>query len=226
MNVENSVTRPRTRFTANRMRILDAAVTCFATDFDASMDDVAKAAGVVRRTVYAHFPNREALVEGIVEDASTALAEALDHPEPEDPAVALAVEALRTWPIGDRYRVLLSFARKEVGEQRIAELVAPVRSRVLGHVERGLAQGQFSGYLPAPVLVGMMEGLTMATLEQANLGLVDDSGDTIVLGNLVLAGVSPDRAPGVLAEARRWLMAAARQRLTEATSGDGGTEPR
>ena len=90
----------------------------------------------------------------------------------------------------------------------------PLHSRF----ERGLAQGQLSDYLPAPVLVGMMEGLTMATLEQANLGLVDDSGDTIVLGNLVLAGVSPDRAPGILAEARRWLV--------EAGSGDGGTEPR
>lgn len=217
-NVENSVTRPRTRFNANRMRILDAAVMCFAADSDASMDDVAKAAGVVRRTVYAHFPNREALVEGIVDDASTALAEALDHPEPDDPAVALAVVALRTWPIGDRYRVLLSFARKEMGEQRIAELVSPVRSRVLGHVERGLAQSQLSDYLPAPVLVGMMEGLTMATLEQANLGLVDDWGDTIVLGNLVLGGVSPDRAPGILAEARRW--------LAEAGSGEGGIQPR
>ena len=216
--MENPVTRPRTRFQANRVRILDAAVMCFAADPDASMDDVAKAAGVVRRTVYAHFPNREALVEGIVDDAATALADALDHIEPEDPAVALAVEGLRTWPVGDRYRVLLSFARKEMGEQRIADLVSPVRSRILALVERGRAQGKFSDYLPVPVLVGMMEGLTMATLEQANLGLVDDSGDTIVLGNLVLAGVSPDRAPRVLAAARQW--------LEEPDSDEDGAGPR
>ncbi len=216
--MENPVTRPRTRFNANRVRILDAAMLCFAADPDASMDDVAKAAGVVRRTVYAHFPNRESLVEGIADDAATALADVLEQPEPEDPAVALAVEALRTWPVGDRYRVLLSFARKEMGEQRIADLVSPVRSRILALVERGRARGQFSDYLPVPVLVGMMEGLTMATLEQANLGLVDDSGDTIALGNLVLAGVSPDRAPGVLAAARQW--------LEEASSRDGNAEPR
>ncbi|MEU5843255.1 TetR/AcrR family transcriptional regulator [Rhodococcus sp. NPDC047139] len=216
--MENPVTRPRTRFNANRVRILDAAMVCFASDPDSSMDDVARAAGVVRRTVYAHFPNREALVEGIADDAASALARALDHPEPEDAAVGLAVEALRTWPIGDRYRVLLSFARREMGEQRIADLIAPVRSRVLGLVERGRAQGQFSGYLPAAVLVGMMEGLTMATLEQANMGLVDDSGDTIVLGNLVLAGVSPDRAPEILAAARQW--------LEDAAPDDDGGGPR
>lgn len=33
----------------------------------------------------------------------------------------------------------------------------------------------FSAYLPTVVLVGMMEGLTIATLEQANRGVVDDA---------------------------------------------------
>lgn len=204
-SVEESVRRPRTRSNANRSRILDAAMSCFAADPDASMDDVARAAGVVRRTVYAHFPNREALVEGLSDEASAALADALDHPEPDDPAVALAVGALRTWPVGDRYRMLLSFARKEVGEQRIAELVAPVRTRTLDVVERGHAAGELPPYLPAIVLVGMMEGLTMATLEQANLGLVRDAGESLALGVLVLAGVAPDRGPGVLDAAHRWL---------------------
>mgnify|MGYP000529473317 CR=1 FL=1 len=46
-----------------------AAITAFAADPDASMDDVAKAAGVVRRTVYAHFDSREALINGIVVDS-------------------------------------------------------------------------------------------------------------------------------------------------------------
>lgn len=169
------------------------------------MDDVAKAAGVVRRTVYAHFPSRDVLVEGLADDAAASLARALDHPEPDDPAVALAVGVLRTWPVGDRYRVLLSFARRELGEQRIAELIEPARSRVLDVVERGCTDGTFAQYLPPVVLVGMIEGLTIATLELANRGLVHDSGDTIALGNLVLTGVSPERAPRVLEQARAWL---------------------
>ncbi|MEZ5154006.1 MAG: TetR/AcrR family transcriptional regulator [Rhodococcus zopfii] len=196
---------PRTRAKANRRRILDAAMECFAADPDASMDDVARGAGVVRRTVYAHFPNRDSLVDGIAADAAAELAAAVDLAEPDGPDLALAVGALRIWPVGDRFRLLLSFARKEVGEQCIADLVAPVRTRTLDVVERGRAAGIFSGYLPAVVLVGMMEGLTMATLEQANLGLVRDSGDSVALGTLVLAGVAPDRAAEVVEQARRWL---------------------
>lgn len=195
----------RTRTNVNRRRILDAAMESFAADPDASMDDVARAAGVVRRTVYAHFPNRDALVDGIAADAAAELAAAVDLAEPDDPDVALAVGALRTWPVGDRYRLLLSFARKEVGEQCIADLVAPLRTRTLDLVERGRAGGIFSDYLPSVVLIGMMEGLTMATLEQANLGLVRDSGESIALGVLVLAGVSPERAVRVVEQAHRWL---------------------
>ena len=99
--MDASAAQPRSRSQINRDRILDAARTCFADDPDASMDDVAKAAGVVRRTVYAHFPSRDVLVEGLADDAAASLARALDLPEPDDPAVALTVGVLRTWPVPD-----------------------------------------------------------------------------------------------------------------------------
>ncbi|WP_435278246.1 TetR/AcrR family transcriptional regulator [Rhodococcus yananensis] len=195
----------RNRANINRSRILDAAMRCFAADPDASMDDVAKAAGVVRRTVYAHFPNREALVESIAEDAGVALADSLDHPEPDDVELALAVGVLRMSPVGDRYRMLLSFARKEVGDERISDLVAPVRNRMFDTIERGRASGVLPDHLPTVVLVAMMEGLTMATFEQVNLGFVDDAGEVIALAVLVLAGVDAGRARRVLDAAHRWL---------------------
>jgi AcrR family transcriptional regulator len=173
------------------------------------MDDVAKAAGVVRRTVYAHFPSRDALVEGLADEAGAALAASVEHPQPEDVAAALAVGVLRVSPVGDRYRVLLSFARKEVGEERISELIAPVRTHTSDVVERGRAAGVFSAYLPTAVLVGMLEGLTIATLEQANRGVVEDASGAMALGVLVLAGVAPERATEVVASARQWLQATA-----------------
>ncbi|CAM3083133.1 TetR/AcrR family transcriptional regulator [Prescottella defluvii] len=197
--------RPQAR--ANRARILEAAISAFAADPDSSMDDVARAAGVVRRTVYSHFPNREALIEGLVAEASAAIAVSLvtGPPLPGRPDLALSVLALRTWPIGDRFRVLLSFARRELGEERIHDLLDPLRAITVGTVERGQREGLFSSYLPAELLVAMDEGMTLTLLERANQGAIDDRGETFATASLVLLGLPPERAAAVVEEASSWL---------------------
>ncbi|QBJ95002.1 TetR/AcrR family transcriptional regulator [Rhodococcus sp. ABRD24] len=197
--------RPQAR--ANRARILEAAITAFAADPDASMDEVAKAAGVVRRTVYSHFPSREALIEGLVAEASAAIASSLiaGPAEPERPDLAVAVLALRTWPIGDRFRILLSFARRELGEERIHDLLEPLRASSVRNVERGQREGVFSGYLPPTLVVAMYEGMTLTLLEHANRGTVTDRGETFATAGLVLLGLRPEVAAEVVGEARQWL---------------------
>lgn len=202
-----SPTPLRSQARANRARILEAAISAFAADPDASMDDVARAAGVVRRTVYSHFPNREALIEGLVAEAASAIASTLSAgpPAPEAPDLAVAVLALRTWPVGDRFRVLLSFARRELGEERIHALLEPLRVTSIDNVERGQRDGVFSDYLPPPLLVAMYEGMTLTLLEQANRGAIVDRGETFATAGLVLLGLRPERAAEVVDRAARWL---------------------
>jgi AcrR family transcriptional regulator len=50
---------------ANRDRILDVARDALAADPGASLNSIAKAAGVGAGTLYRHFPSREALVLGV-----------------------------------------------------------------------------------------------------------------------------------------------------------------
>jgi AcrR family transcriptional regulator len=52
-----------------RNRLLDAAVTVFAEKafVDATMEDIARAAGVTRVTVYAHFPGKAEIIEALAE---------------------------------------------------------------------------------------------------------------------------------------------------------------
>jgi AcrR family transcriptional regulator len=50
---------------ANRDRILDVARDALATDPAASLNSIAKAAGVGAGTLYRHFPSRESLVLGV-----------------------------------------------------------------------------------------------------------------------------------------------------------------
>jgi AcrR family transcriptional regulator len=78
---------------ANRDRILDIAHDMFAANPDASLNSIAKAAGIGPGTLYRHFPSREALILALYRkeiDALVALAPALT-------ARHLPLKAFRMW---------------------------------------------------------------------------------------------------------------------------------
>jgi AcrR family transcriptional regulator len=86
--------KPRSDGVRNRERVLEAAKTVFsAGGSEASLEAVAKRAGVGIGTLYRHFPTREALFEAVYRrevDQLSDLAEKLKSaPEP--------VDALRLW---------------------------------------------------------------------------------------------------------------------------------
>jgi AcrR family transcriptional regulator len=78
---------------ANRDRILDVARDALAADPAASLNSIAKAAGVGAGTLYRHFPSRESLVLGVYRkeiDTLVALAPTLLARQPP-------LQAFRTW---------------------------------------------------------------------------------------------------------------------------------
>src|SRR5919206_4470607 len=83
----------------NIQAIIDAALEALADDPDASMAAIARRAGVVRATVYVHFPTREALLDAVMEDAVGQVAEATRAAEPTqgEPEEALERVLRATW---------------------------------------------------------------------------------------------------------------------------------
>jgi AcrR family transcriptional regulator len=75
----------------NRDRLLAAAETALNTHgASASLDDIAKAAGVGNATLYRHFPNRSTLIEAVYDHQISALcATAADLSQTQSPARAL-----------------------------------------------------------------------------------------------------------------------------------------
>ena len=78
----------------NYERLLEEAKAAFGKrGVDASLEDIARNAGVGIGTLYRHFPTREALLETLLrerfDDQAAAARELLEHPEP--------VEALKIW---------------------------------------------------------------------------------------------------------------------------------
>jgi len=86
--------KPRTDALQNRLRILEVAKDAFTrSGADASLDDIAKQAGVGAGTLYRHFPSRDALIEAVYRSEVEKLAAA----EHEFAASMAPIDALRAW---------------------------------------------------------------------------------------------------------------------------------
>src|SRR6476620_917354 len=86
--------KPRTDAQRNRERILEVAKRAFTrSGANASLDDIAKEAGVGPGTLYRHFPTRDELLEAVYRTEVEKLAAA----ERKFTETLPPVEALRAW---------------------------------------------------------------------------------------------------------------------------------
>jgi TetR/AcrR family transcriptional regulator, mexCD-oprJ operon repressor len=146
--------------------ILDGAAQIFAVQGEqASMSDVAAAAGVARATVYRYFPNRQALVDELaraaVSDADARLtATRIDEVPPEE-GIARAVRALVE--VGDSFVLLTRERTRSDPEGFERMLTQPLRHLF----ERGQASGDIRGDITSArlteSLIGMIVGVLMST---------------------------------------------------------------
>ncbi|WP_329221768.1 TetR/AcrR family transcriptional regulator [Streptomyces sp. NBC_01485] len=195
---------------SNRARILATARQELGRNPDVTLEEIARASGVVRRTLFGHFPGRAALLEALAEEASEALRGVLAVAAgPEVPAErALAHFVYSIWPVGDRYRLLLSLAQRDLGVERVAEILAPARDEVTAILARGQRDGVFHTQLPPAVLSAGLEGMHIALLEEVNSGALEDDGTRTAVATLVAAGVPEGRARPVVDDVRSAAVAA------------------
>jgi AcrR family transcriptional regulator len=177
-----------------RDRILDVALDVLGENPDAAMGDIASAAGVVRRTVYGHFPSRLDLVRALTERAVTEVTAVLTEVSASG-AEADATWAgfiARLWPVAHRYRVLLALRRGEYGEA-IHGLLGPVDELLADLVKRGQDSNVFAQHLPAGTLSQVAYGAVFA-IADSDLPDATPGARAATITSLLMLGVPQTRA--------------------------------
>ena len=148
--------KPRTDAQRNRERILEVAKDAFTRHgADASLDDIAREAGVGAGTLYRHFPTRDALVEAVYRSEVEKLAAAEQRFSRSMPPV----EALRAW--------MLLF----VDYIAAKHLIAPALNTLVGGPSKLYdgSRGQIKGAIDALVERAIKSGDIRKDLEAFDL---------------------------------------------------------
>jgi TetR/AcrR family transcriptional repressor of mexCD-oprJ operon len=177
---------PRRRADAERSiaRILDAAVEAFGDEQDASMSEIARRAGVVRATIYVHFPTREALVDAVTERALTEAVAVIAGAEPDrgDAADALGRVVRATWRTLGRYHALVAINTSAQAPEALRHRHSTVLHALAPLIERGQAVGAFRADVPAAWHLSMLLALVHAASAELRAGRVReaDAEDALV----------------------------------------------
>jgi AcrR family transcriptional regulator len=174
LSVDGAPARPlRADARRNRDRVLEAARAAFAAEgSDASLDEIARGAGVGAGTVYRHFPTKEALFEAVVLDRIGELVEEA-HARSEDPdpgrAFSSFVELLARE--GARKRDLVETLSSDGVHLQIGE--APIVQALIDALAELLDRAQRAGVVRRDISVNDV----MALLTGAAFAICHSSAD-------------------------------------------------
>jgi AcrR family transcriptional regulator len=161
----------------NTTAIIDAALEALANDPDASMAEIARRAGVVRATVYMHFPTRESLLDAVMEDAVAQVAEATRtaNPSEGEPKEALERVLRATWQKLSDFQTLLAINTSRLSAKELHRRHQPVMTLFVPLIERGQKKGVFRSDLPVSWHLAMIRAIAHAASAELRSGRIDES---------------------------------------------------
>lgn len=177
--------------------ILDAAAKVLARDPGASMAEIAKAAGLTRQTVYAHFSSRDALARALTDRATDRVTAAL---EAADLSRGSATEALQrliqiSWEAFESEPALLDVSGQPRDPQAERERHEPVFGLLQALVERGQREGDFDPALPTSWIIAATIALGHAAGEEVRAGHLTGSEAGAALQQALRQGFAAQSLP-------------------------------
>jgi TetR/AcrR family transcriptional regulator, mexCD-oprJ operon repressor len=172
--------------------ILDAALEALASDPDSSMSEIARRAGVVRATVYVHFPTRTDLLDAVMEHAVAQVAEATRQAEPGrgEPAEALRRVLLATWRQLAQFHGLLALNTARLSAAELHRRHLPVLDQLEPLIERGQKQGVFRRDLPVAWHLAVLRAIVHTASHELQAGRIGESDVEAAMLSTAIAAIS------------------------------------
>jgi AcrR family transcriptional regulator len=171
--------------------ILAAALEALASDPDASMAEIARRAGVVRATIYVHFPTRESLLDAVMEHAVAQVADATRAAEPTrgEPREALERVLRATWEQLGQFHALLAINTSRLSARELHRRHLPVTTQFAPLIERGQEQGIFRRDLPVSWHLAVLRAIVHTASAELRSGRISDAEVEQAMLTTVLAAI-------------------------------------
>src|SRR5437763_4158246 len=157
--------------------IIDAALEALASDPNASMAEIARRAGVVRATIYMHFPTRESLLDAVMEHATALVADATRAAEPErgEPKEALERVLVATWRQLAQFHGVLQININRLSAKELRRRHLPVTTQIVPLLERGQAEGVFRDDVSAEWLIAVVRAIVHVASTELQAGRLSEA---------------------------------------------------
>jgi AcrR family transcriptional regulator len=156
----------------NEVAILDAAERLLGRGQQTSVSALASEAGLSRPTVYAHFPNRQRVLEALVERTVRQAIAVLEAAEPErGPALAALQRLLATgWEEIGRHEAIGAASAGQLSAQAMRRAHESARAVIRRLLERGRREGSFRTDVPTGWIITSSLALIHAAAEEVRAG--------------------------------------------------------
>jgi len=194
---QGKASAPKRRADAERSitAITNAAVEALASDPDASMAAIARRAGVVRATIYMHFPTRESLLDAVMAEATGRVAEAIRNAEPGrgEPKEAFERVILATWRQLSEFHSILQINMRRLSAQELRRRHLPMTTQFIPLLERGQQEGVFRADVSATWLIAVVRAIVHAASTELQVGRLSEAEVEQTMLTTTLAAVAPAR---------------------------------
>jgi AcrR family transcriptional regulator len=160
----------------NIARIVKAARSGLGANPALATDDIARAAGVGRMTLYGHFRTRADLVEAALVDALKAGEETLSALDLTGDARQAMIRLLESsWSLVAESSALLTAAQGVLPASQLRELHTTPAQRMEALIRRGKGEGAFRASMPIDWLVSLVQYILHGAAEEVRAGRVEES---------------------------------------------------